>query len=80
MPSPSKDPRAVTVATSLRGCGVNALADRRGRAIVEVYAPGADDPLPFEMIAYFDLEPFEALDDRGIAQEILRQLEAYLRF
>lgn len=72
------DERAHTIATALWGCGVNARADRRGRAIVEVFDPGSADPMPYEMIAYFDLEPFEALDNRGIAEEILRQLAIYL--
>jgi hypothetical protein len=70
------DQRAAAVAFALRGVGLNALPDRRGRACVDVYLAGADldDAAPHEIVAYFELEPLEALDDLGIAQEVLRQL------
>lgn len=76
------DSRAETVARALRGAGLAALPDRNGKTCVDVYQAGTDleDAMPFEIVAYFDLEPFEALDDRGIAEEILRQMATYLRF
>lgn len=72
------DPRAEAIAGALRGAGLSALPDRHGKPCVDVYRGGADltDAVPFEIVAYFDLEPFEALDDRSIAEEILRQMGA----
>lgn len=73
------DARASDIARALQGVGLCALPDRRGRACVDVYAAWGEVD-PFGIVAYFDLEPFEALDDRGIAQEILRQMaESYLK-
>lgn len=78
----STDARADIIAGALRGAGLAALPDRNGKACVDVYQAGTDlaEAMPYEIVAYFDLEPFEALDDRGIAEEILRQMGAYLRF
>lgn len=78
----SADERADTIARALRGAGLSALPDRNGKPCVDVYQAGTDlaEAMPFEIVAYFDLEPFEALDDRGISEEILRQMGAYLRF
>lgn len=78
----SHDPRAEEIAAALRSAGLTALPDRNGRACVDVYQAGTDlaEAMPYEIVAYFDLEPFEALDNRGIAEEILRQMGTYLRF
>lgn len=75
------EPRSAIIALALREVGLCALADRTGRACVDVYYGGIplDEAIPTDIVAYFDLEPFEALDDLGIAQEILRRMGEYLK-